>query len=55
MKFADTQKEKDAKKSGGTPAIATPSLQNTVSLASTLQQVNFDIELIFVGHIYQIY
>ncbi|EJD76121.1 hypothetical protein, variant [Loa loa] len=39
VKFADTQKEKDAKKSGGTPAVATPSLQNTVSLANTLQQL----------------
>uniref|UniRef100_A0A1I8ET05 RRM domain-containing protein n=1 Tax=Wuchereria bancrofti TaxID=6293 RepID=A0A1I8ET05_WUCBA len=38
VKFADTQKEKDAKKSGGTPATTT-SLQDTVSLASTLQQL----------------
>ncbi|VDM94247.1 unnamed protein product, partial [Onchocerca ochengi] len=38
VKFADTQKEKDAKKNGGTPAIAAPALQNTVSLANTLQQ-----------------
>ncbi|CAG9532172.1 unnamed protein product [Cercopithifilaria johnstoni] len=39
VKFADTQKEKDAKKSGGTPVITAPSLQNTVSLANTLQQL----------------
>lgn len=40
MKFADTQKEKDAKKSGGTPVVATPPLQNT-GLANVLQQVKF--------------
>uniref|UniRef100_A0A915PQQ2 RRM domain-containing protein n=1 Tax=Setaria digitata TaxID=48799 RepID=A0A915PQQ2_9BILA len=39
VKFADTQKEKDAKKSSGTPAMTTPSLQNTVGLANTLQQL----------------
>ncbi|KAM3718555.1 CUGBP Elav-like family member [Dirofilaria immitis] len=39
VKFADTQKEKDAKKNGGTPTIAAPSLQNTVNLANTLQQL----------------